>query len=96
MLCLHRNVADDWIRPGLWRQHGLFVALGVVPYRLYQGIATQCGNAINANLALLNFPIVKELDPILARGILEACYFCNHSRLHNYGTNFSDRCLNAL
>ena len=54
---------------------GLFVALGVVPYRLYQGIATQCGNAINANLALLNFPIVKELDPILARGILEAATF---------------------
>nr|WP_319486577.1 ABC transporter permease [uncultured Cohaesibacter sp.] len=54
---------------------GLFVALGVVPFRLYGEIASQCGNAIDANQALLNFPIVKELDSIIARAILEAATF---------------------
>nr|WP_321460984.1 ABC transporter permease [uncultured Cohaesibacter sp.] len=54
---------------------GLFIALGIIPYRLYQSLATQCGNAITANIALLNFPIVKELDTIIARGILEVATF---------------------
>ena len=54
---------------------GLFVALGVVPFRLYGEMANQCGNAINANQALLNFPIVKELDSIVARAILETATF---------------------
>lgn len=54
---------------------GLFVALGVVPFRLYGELANQCGNAINSNQALLNFPIVKELDSIVARAILEFSTF---------------------
>ena len=54
---------------------GLFVALGVVPFRLYGETAKQCGSAISANQALLNFPIVKELDPIIARALLEAATF---------------------
>nr|WP_319391662.1 ABC transporter permease [uncultured Cohaesibacter sp.] len=54
---------------------GLFVSLGVVPFRLYAALASQCGNAIDANQALLNFPIVKELDTIVARAILETATF---------------------
>ena len=54
---------------------GLFVSLGVVPYRMYAALANQCGSAIDANKALLNFPIVKELDTIIARGLLEIATF---------------------
>lgn len=54
---------------------GLFVALGIVPFRLFAALANQCGSAIDANKALLNFPIVKELDTIIARAILEVATF---------------------
>ena len=54
---------------------GLFVSLGVVPFRMYAALASQCGSAIDANKALLNFPIVKELDTIIARAILETATF---------------------
>ncbi len=49
----------------------LFFALGVVPFRLYMTIASQLSTAMQSNQALLTYPIVKELDTVLARFILE-------------------------
>nr|WP_320143358.1 ABC transporter permease [uncultured Cohaesibacter sp.] len=54
---------------------GLFVSLGVVPFRMYSSVAIKCGSAIDANKALLNFPIVKEIDTVIARAILEIVTF---------------------
>jgi len=50
---------------------GLFVALGLVPFFLFRNLGNQLGHAFEANLALLSFPIVKELDTVIARAILE-------------------------
>ena len=50
---------------------GLFVALGITPFFLFRNLGTQLGAAFDANQALLNFPIVKEIDTVIARAILE-------------------------
>ncbi len=49
----------------------LFVSLGILPYFLFRNMSNQLGHAFKANEALLNFPIVKEIDTILARAALE-------------------------
>ncbi|MBU2531579.1 MAG: ABC transporter permease [Alphaproteobacteria bacterium] len=49
----------------------LFFALGIIPFRLFNSIANQLTAAMQANLALLTYPIVREFDTVLARFILE-------------------------
>lgn len=49
----------------------LFFALGVIPFRLFSSISNQLTGAMDANRALLAYPIVRELDTVLARLILE-------------------------
>lgn len=49
----------------------LFFALGVIPFKLFIGLGNQLTVAITANQNLLTYPIVRELDTILARFILE-------------------------
>lgn len=50
----------------------LFFALGVIPFKMHVTISNQLTSAMNANRALLTYPIVRELDTIIARFILEA------------------------
>jgi len=50
---------------------GLFVALAIIPFFLYRNLANQLGAAFEANQALLNFPIVKEIDTVISRLLLE-------------------------
>lgn len=49
----------------------LFFALGVIPFRLFIALGNQLGGAFIANEALLGFPVVKKIDTIIARWILE-------------------------
>lgn len=49
----------------------LFLAIGMLGYSLQRRLALQLGSAFDANRALLSFPIVKRVDTLLARGILE-------------------------
>ena len=49
----------------------LFFALGVIPFRLFIGLANQLTVAMSSNQALLTYPIVKELDTVIARFFLE-------------------------
>jgi capsular polysaccharide transport system permease protein len=49
----------------------VFFTVGVVVFRLYVSIASHCMSAITANQALLSYPLVRPLDTILARVILE-------------------------
>ena len=50
----------------------LFYALGILPFTLYRNLGNQLMMAFESNEALLSFPIVKELDTVVARAILEA------------------------
>lgn len=50
----------------------LFMLTGVLTYRLAMNIAKRCTGAIQANLALLTFPLVKTFDVIVARIVLES------------------------
>lgn len=57
--------------PPYGRSMPLFFALGVIPFRLFMALGNQLGSAFDANEALLTYPIVKELDTVIARFILE-------------------------
>ncbi|WP_321338261.1 ABC transporter permease [uncultured Cohaesibacter sp.] len=49
----------------------LFVALGILPFFMFRQTANQLLSAFKANQALLNYPIVKQIDTLIARYILE-------------------------
>lgn len=49
----------------------LFLAIGMLGHSLQRRLAVQLGSAFEANQALLSFPIVRRVDTLLARGILE-------------------------
>ncbi len=49
----------------------LFFLTGIIPFFLFYKTAIQAGNAISANKALLHLALVKHLDVIIARAILE-------------------------
>ena len=49
----------------------LFFITGFMPYMIYDKTAKRVGGSISANKALLNLPIVKNVDVILGRAILE-------------------------
>ena len=49
----------------------LFFATGLLPYQLYNRIASSLTSAFDANEALLAYPIVKPVDTLIARALLE-------------------------
>jgi capsular polysaccharide transport system permease protein len=49
----------------------LFFATGLLPYQLYSRIASALTSAFDANEALLAYPIVKPVDTLIARALLE-------------------------
>ncbi|MDX2266429.1 MAG: ABC transporter permease [Hyphomicrobiales bacterium] len=49
----------------------LFFATGVLPYQIYRKVCTYVMSAPEANQALLNYPIVKQIDTMIARAALE-------------------------
>lgn len=57
--------------PAFGKSMSLFFSLGILPFSIYRNLANQLMSAFDANEALLNFPIVKEIDTIFARTILE-------------------------
>ena len=50
----------------------LFFALGIIPFRMFANVSNQLTAAMQANEALLTYPIVRQFDTVLARFILEA------------------------
>ncbi len=57
--------------PAVGQSLYLFLALGMLGYSIQRRLAVQIGAAFSANQALLAFPIVKRVDTMIARGILE-------------------------
>ena len=53
----------------------MFHALGTVGYNFYRRVATFCATAIDANQALLSYPIVRRFDTLVARMLLEVLTF---------------------
>ncbi|MFM9846392.1 MAG: ABC transporter permease [Hyphomicrobiaceae bacterium] len=49
----------------------LFFATGLLPYQLFSRIASALTTAFDANEALLAYPIVKPVDTLIARAMLE-------------------------
>ncbi len=49
----------------------LFILTGILVYRIFISIGSRATNSISANQALLTYPIVKPIDTIAARIILE-------------------------
>lgn len=48
-----------------------FLATGLIPYKLFANSASQVGEAINGNRALLYYPRVLPIDLVIARWIFE-------------------------
>lgn len=70
-----------WLGVHLWLRLGamihdmssvLFMSSGLVPFFAFRHVATYVESAIPSNTALLQFPLVKGVDTILARFILES------------------------
>tara|TARA_B100000886_G_scaffold105089_1_gene70083 strand:- start:539 stop:1855 length:1317 start_codon:yes stop_codon:yes gene_type:complete len=53
----------------------LFLAIGIVLYSMFQAIAIQSINAMQANEALFFYRPVKPIDTVLARTVVESCLF---------------------
>jgi capsular polysaccharide transport system permease protein len=49
----------------------VFLATGIVPFFFFSSISTYLSKSVSSNRALLRFPMVKQLDAILARFLLE-------------------------
>ncbi len=50
----------------------LFFATGVLPYLAFRRVSSFVTHALEANRALLSFPVVRPLDTMIARALLEA------------------------
>ena len=48
-----------------------FFATGMLPFMMFRNLGNQLTAAFQANEALLTYPVVKELDTIIARALLE-------------------------
>lgn len=49
----------------------IFVITGILPLRMFKGIESSCMSAISSNKALMSYPVVKPIDTLLARLILQ-------------------------
>lgn len=58
-------------RPPIGDSLPLFFATGMLSFQMYRRIASFCSAAFEANHALLNYPIVKQVDTLVARTALE-------------------------
>jgi len=58
--------------PPLGRSFMLFFATGYASFYIYRSTADQVANAVEANRALLNYPIVRPYDAIISRVLLQA------------------------
>ncbi|WP_415714061.1 ABC transporter permease [Roseibium sp.] len=58
--------------PPLGRSFTLFFATGYTAFYMYRSTSEQVSAAVEANRALLNYPVVNIFDAILARIILQA------------------------
>ena len=51
-----------------------YMFIGMFPYTLYRMLHTRVSAAVEANKALLSYPVIRPLDTILARTALESAF----------------------
>jgi capsular polysaccharide transport system permease protein len=57
--------------PPFGSDNALFFATGILPFTVFATLSRSGSAAIEANRALLTYPIVKPVDALIARGVLE-------------------------
>lgn len=57
--------------PPIGDSHAAFFLTGIVAYNGYRRTASFCSSALVANEALLTFPVVQQIDTLVARAVLE-------------------------
>ena len=57
--------------PPFGNDTALFFASGILPFTVFATLSRSVSGAIEANRALLTYPIVKPVDTLVARGVLE-------------------------
>ena len=58
-------------QPAAGGSFAVFFASGVLPFQLFRSSSTRISSAIEANRPLFNYPLVRHLDTIFARAVLE-------------------------
>ncbi|TYC67350.1 ABC transporter permease [Stappia sp. BW2] len=58
--------------PPLGRSFALFFATGYLAFYMYRSTSDQVSAAVEANKALLNYPVVRPYDTIIGRVVLQA------------------------
>ncbi len=51
----------------------MFFATGILPFQMFRNMAQYGSHAIIANQPLFNYPLVKPIDALIARAVLEFC-----------------------
>ena len=74
--------------PGM--DFSLFLIVGMVPFRMFQKIATRALGAVDANKGLLMYRSIKHIDVIIARSFLELVIYFFTSILLLLGLAFFD------
>jgi capsular polysaccharide transport system permease protein len=57
--------------PPFGNDSALFFASGILPFTVFATLSRSVSGAIDANRALLTYPILKPIDALVARGVLE-------------------------
>jgi len=51
-----------------------YMFTGMFPFTLYRTLHTRVSSALNANRALLNYPVIRPVDTMIARAMLETSF----------------------
>jgi capsular polysaccharide transport system permease protein len=62
-------------RPPLGNSFMMFYATGIIPFFLFNAVATSVSSAVQQNRGLLSYPVVTALDTVIARLMLEVLTF---------------------
>ncbi len=58
-------------QPAAGGSFAIFFASGVLPFQMFRTASSRISSAIEANRPLFNYPLVRQMDTILARLVLE-------------------------
>lgn len=54
-------------------EYALFFATGILPFQYFRNASSYLAGAFDSNQSLFNYPLVKPIDAIIARFVLDTC-----------------------